>query len=85
MAEPKRGLDAIIAPTRAVAVTKSDSTVLEPTRSLWIGGAGDLVVEYVDNPGVAITHVGVPVGEFLGQFIKVLNATTCTNIVARYN
>ena len=85
MAEAKRNIESVIPPTRSAVVTKSDSTVLEPTCSLWIGTAGDLVVEEVGAPGVARTYRNVPVGEFIGQFTKVMAATTCADIVARYN
>lgn len=86
MAEAKRTIESVIPPTRSVAVTKSDSTVLEPTQSLWIGTGGDLVVEEIENPGVARTYKNMPDGfEFIGQFVKVMAATTCADIVARYN
>lgn len=85
MAEAKRTIESIIPPTRSNLVTKSDTDRIEPTRSLWIGTGGDLVVEEVENQGVPRTYKNVPAGEFIGQFTKVFVATTCADIVARYN
>jgi hypothetical protein len=32
------------------AITKSDATILaQPTRAVWVGGAGDLAVTYLDG------------------------------------
>ena len=86
MAEAKRTLESVIPPTRSAPVTKSDTDRIEPTRSIWIGTGGDLVVEEVENPGVTRTYKAVPSGyEFIGQFTKVFTATTCADMVARYN
>ena len=66
------------------AVTKSDSTVLSPTRYLWVGGAGDLTVTMADGNDVTIPNVAVgDVGVMLGlSVIAVKDATTATDIVA---
>lgn len=84
--EAKRTPDASNPPTRGAPITKSDSTVIEVTQGLHVGTAGDLVVEYVDGPGVAVTLKGIQAGQIVpGQFTKVLAATTAADIVALYN
>jgi hypothetical protein len=66
-----------------VAVTKSDSNVLSPTRGLYIGGAGNLSLVTSNNETVAV--VGVLAGVVYPFSVKqVLDATTATNIVALY-
>ena len=66
------------------AVTKSDTTDLGVTRALWVGGAGDLAVQFVDS-ATTVTLTGVPAGTLLPiQVTKVMAATTATSIVALY-
>jgi hypothetical protein len=71
-----------VAPSAFAAVTPSDSTVLPVgMQSLWVGGAGNLVVKGLD--GVTATFTAVPAGTLVrGQFTRVMAATTATNIVA---
>jgi hypothetical protein len=67
------------------AVTKSDATVLAPTRSLWVGGTGDLTVCFHKAPTAAVALVGVPAGTMLPIcVVQVRAATTATDIVALY-
>lgn len=70
--------------SKATAVTPSDTTVLDPpTRSLYIGGTGNLAVRMVS--GDIVTFQSVPVGIFPIRVDKVLAAgsgTTATNIIA---
>lgn len=67
----------------AVAVTKSDTTVIPPTRALYIGGDGDLAVTMAD--GKQATFSGALAGSVLPlQVTQVRDATTATNIVAMY-
>lgn len=65
---------------RFVAVVKSDTTIFEPSDALYVGGAGDLVV---DCDGAAVTFVialpGVTVLPI--RTTMVYNATTATGIV----
>lgn len=71
---------------KAVAVTKSDSTILpDGVRALWIGGAGDVAV-IMSGDTTAVTLVGVPAGTLLPvQVVKVMSTnTTATNIAALY-
>lgn len=65
------------------AVTASDSTVLEATRAIWVGGAGDLAVIFLDDT-TAVTLSSVPAGTLLPISVtKVMSTnTTATNIVA---
>ena len=70
--------------TGGVAVTASDATDLGSTRALWVGGAGNLAVRFVDT-ATTITLVGVAAGTLLPlQVNKVMAATTATSIVALY-
>lgn len=70
--------------TGGAAVTKSDSTDLGVTRALWVGGAGDLAVQFVDT-ATTVTLTGVPAGTLLPiQVSKVMAATTATSITALY-
>lgn len=67
------------------AITKSDSTVLaQPTRAVWVGGAGNLAVRYLD--GTTDTLMSVPAGVMLPIRVdKVLSTgTTATNISGLY-
>lgn len=62
------------------AVTPSDSTVFPyPTRALWIGVTGTLVVTM---GGATVTLTNVPVGLIRLAVTQVLAATTCTGVVA---
>jgi hypothetical protein len=68
---------------RAVAVTPSDATVLQKTRALWVGGAGNISVR-ID--GATVLFSGVPAGtrlEFEVDQVRATN-TTATLIVALY-
>lgn len=66
----------------AVAVTKSDSTVIPVTRGLYIGGTGAITVRMAD--GMDATFTAVPVGVLPIQVDMIKNATVATNIVALY-
>jgi hypothetical protein len=72
---------------RAFAVTKSDTTTFDgvgsnetPPRSLYVGGAGDVVVTMFS--GDLVTFADVPAGTILPVCVKkVMDATTATDIV----
>jgi hypothetical protein len=70
---------------QGAAVTKSDATVLNPTRALWVGGAGNVAVIFTKG-SAAVTLTGVPAGTLLPvQVTKVMSTnTTATDIVALY-
>lgn len=77
--------DATVSAHSAVAVTKSDSTVMQPTRALWVGGTGDVAVVMAGNE-TTVTFTGVPAGSILPvQATKVMSTnTTATSIIALY-
>jgi hypothetical protein len=78
--------DATVSAHRASAVTTSNSTIYEqPTRALYIGGAGNLTVDMADG-GSSVLFVGVPAGTLLPiQVTRIYaTATTATSIVALY-
>jgi len=75
----------------ARVVTKSDATVLIPTRGLYVGDATACTLSLVfqaDNTtgaGVAVTFANVQPGSVLPfQVAKVMAATTCTAVTALY-
>lgn len=71
----------------AVAVTPNDSTVLIPTRALYIGDAAACNVAVIlVNDTAAVTFPNVQVGQFLPlTATKVMSTnTTCTVIKALY-
>ena len=69
--------------TRLAAVTPSDTTDLNGSRALWVGGAGNLVV-MATNDTVAVTMV-VAANTLIPVFARrVMAATTATSIVALY-
>lgn len=75
---------AVYSATKGVAVTKSDSTILETTRALWVGTTGDVAVVFADG-GAAVTIPSVPVGILPVQVTKVMSTnTTASNMVALY-
>ena len=79
-----RTSDSLASARKAVAVTKSDVTVIPVTRALYIGGAGNVSLRLVDD-SAAVMHLGVPAGTILSvQAVQVMDATTATGIVAWY-
>ena len=68
----------------AVALTKSDSTVIGMTRALYIGGSGDVAVRMKD--GSTATFSGATAGSILPiQVDKLLSTgTTATLVLALY-
>lgn len=71
--------------TGAIAVTKSDSTVLADTRGLYVGGAGDVAV-LMEDSAASVVFKAVPVGTVLPICVsKVLETgTSATLILALY-
>lgn len=69
---------------KAAAVTPHDTNAIETTRSLYVGGTGNLNV-VMDGDTAATLFVGAPVGYHPLQVIQVLSTgTTATSIVALY-
>lgn len=66
----------------AVAVTKSDATVLTDIIGLFIGGAGDVTV--VTSAGDTVLFASVPAGSILPIVVTKVKSTgtSATNIVA---
>lgn len=62
-------------------VTPSDTTVVG-FRALYVGGSGTLVLQ--NDAGVSITFAAVAVGFFPVGGLKVMAASTATNIVALF-
>ena len=75
--------DATVSARGAVVVVPDDSTVIEVTRALYIGGTGDVTVTMAN--GVDATFVAAPVGILPVQVTKVLSTgTAATSILALY-
>ncbi len=67
----------------AVAITKSDVTVIPITRAIYVGGTGNIAVRMAD--GQSVTFSSVPVGVFPIQVDMVKSTdTTATNMIALY-
>ena len=69
----------------AIALTKSDTTVIAETFGLYVGGAGDVNVTMKD--GRNALFVGVPAGTVLPiQVTKLLStSTSATSVLALYD
>lgn len=68
---------------RAVAVTPSDATVLQKTRALYVGGAGNMAVRI---GGSTVLFSGIPAGTLLELEVDqvLATSTTATLITALY-
>jgi S-adenosylmethionine synthetase len=67
-----------------VAVTPSDSIVFAATRALYVGVAGDIVVDGAKR-GTQVTLTAAAAGEHPWQVTRVYSTgTTATGIVALY-
>jgi hypothetical protein len=79
-----RNADATVSSYDARAVTTSDTTNIAPTRGLYIGGAGNVVVDMAY--GTTITFVAVQGGTILPIQVTRIYATgtSATSIVALY-
>ena len=80
-----RTADATAPAHTANAVTKSDSTTFNPTRGVYVGGAGNIKVDMAYS-GTAITFTGVLAGSVLPiQVTRIYSTgTTATDMVALY-
>lgn len=81
MAGKYTSANATVSAHSALAVTPSDSTILPTTRALYVGVTGNLSVVMADDENTVLFS-NVPVGIFPIQVMKVLAATTATDIVA---
>lgn len=84
MASAHRSANATVSAIGLVVVTKSDATILPPTRAIYVGGAGDVAVTMAD--GTTGTFSAVVAGSVLPiQVTQVLSTgTTATLILALY-
>nr|DAL11089.1 MAG TPA_asm: hypothetical protein [Bacteriophage sp.] len=85
MAAPYLTADATVSARRAAAVTTSDSAVSDdPTRALYVGGAGNVKVDMVS--GGTVTFSNVAAGTLLPiQVTRVYaTGTTATLIIGLY-
>lgn len=65
------------------AVTTDDTALIPVTRGIYVGGAGDVKVQFAD--GTTATLKAVPLGLYPLQVQQVFaTGTTATNIVALY-
>ena len=71
-------------PTRWVSCTPSDSTDLTGSCGLYIGGAGNVVVQCIDASGTSVTFAALQGAIIPGNFTRVMAATTATLILVAY-
>lgn len=83
LADDTPNMDATATARRSVAVTPSDTVNFGQARSLYVGGAGNVVVVGLDD---ATTLFAVPAGAYILQQCKRVNSTntTATSIVALF-
>lgn len=74
--------------TNAFVITPSSNTLAISTRSIYVGGAGDITVlpvGYKQETPVAITFTAVPAGTILPIRVSVVYANTiATNLLGLY-
>lgn len=76
--------DATVSAHGAVALTKSDVTIFDTTRAIYVGGTGDVAVIMADGQ-TPIVFSAVAVGIFPIQITQLLStSTTATNVIALY-
>jgi hypothetical protein len=63
--------------THGFAIVPSDTTVLSPTRAIYVGGAGALAV-IMNGDTVAVTFSAVPAGTYLDISVTKVMATNTT-------
>jgi hypothetical protein len=68
----------------AASVTTSDTAPIDPTRALYVGGAGDVKVDM--QGGGTVTFAAVPAGSILPiRAVRIYaTGTTATTIIALY-
>lgn len=72
-------------PSRWLTVTASDTTDLTGSIGLYVGGTGNVLARTLNNAGTTVTFATVPAGTFIpGNFTRVMEATTATNILVAY-
>ena len=72
-------------PSRWVTCTPSDSTVLDGSVGLYVGGTGNVSVRCLNAPNDTVVFATVPAGVFIpGNFTRVMAATTATTILVAF-
>lgn len=72
---------------RAVDISSTDDTFPTnlPTRCIYVGTTGTLVVEFAHKPGVSVTYNNIPVGRHQMRLSKVIRSgTTASQLVAEF-
>lgn len=77
--------DSVAPATSLAVITKSDGTPLsKPTRAIWVGTGGDLVVKAFED-STAITLKNIPDGSLVPvSALYVMAATTAADLVAMF-
>lgn len=82
--DAKRNADSVHPIVRGRAITPSDTDVFNPTRAIYVGTGGSLVVTELDGT-TETTYLGVLGGQWFPiQCVQVKAASTATNLVAGY-
>lgn len=80
-----RGSGAMFPGEQAVAITKSDSTVIPRTRGLYVGTTGDLVVRFsADSANVTLKNVAAGMTHPFSVIRVLSTGTTAADIVGIY-
>jgi hypothetical protein len=75
-----RQADATVSARRAKAITKSDTVIIENTRALYVGEAGNVKVTMVE--GGDVTFAAVAAGTILPvQVVKVWNTGSSAGLI----
>jgi hypothetical protein len=74
----------IIPAEKYIALTPNDSTVLLPTRGLYVGVSGDVKVVSVDGNDVTFTSLAAGIIHPISCTLVYATGTDATNIVAIY-
>ncbi len=72
---------------RAVDISSTDDTFPAnmPTRAIYVGGAGNLVVEFAHKPGTQVTYVVGAGSRHVVALSKVIKTgTTATGLIAEF-
>ena len=78
-----------VSPTGAAGdgalLVPADTDLVKNARALYIGGAGDVEVQFSDGNQNIVTFVGVLAGTILAISVKQVRASTsATNVIALY-
>lgn len=68
----------------AAAVTPNDSTVIQATRGLYFGGAGNVKVTMADGGDITLTNITAGIIHPISVTKVHSTATTATSIIAVY-